>query len=199
MMLYVDETENSELFIVTGLLVKSEVEINNAYYSFKNQINKLKIQKRYKSKLYIEFKSTTLDSRFQRIKIKMLESLNKIDNTVIYSVYFKKSRHMKQSVKDKIYIRLLSSIIDCIDENDQLNVVFDEIPNKQTINSVIKTISKRRNVISIISSDSQLIPGLQYVDNLCSVIRISRCGNDQYGFYKIIKKNTIEASRLNNE
>jgi len=194
MILYVDETENDEYFIVTGLLVNSEKDINDVYHSFKKQINNFKIPKRYKSKLFVEFKSTLLDSRFQKVKIKMLESLNQIDDTVIYSAYIKKTNHIKQSLKDKTYIKLLSSIVNHIDTNIKIDVIFDLFPNKRTIDHIISTISKNENVNSIKPADSQLVPGLQYVDNLCSVVRLNKSGTDEYGFYEIIKKDTVEVA-----
>lgn len=196
MVLYIDETENDNYFILTGLLVKSEKEINDVYHSFKKQVNKLKIPKKYKSKLYIEFKSTLLDTRFQKVKIKLLESLNTIDDTVIYSAYIKKTKHIKQGLKDKTYIRLLSSIINSIDNNIDLDVVFDSLPSRRTIMHIIDVISKIENVKSIAPADSQLVPGLQYVDNLCSTVRMNKTGTDDYGFYELIKNDTIDVGDI---
>lgn len=196
MVLYIDETENDNYFILTGLLVKSEKEINDVYHSFKKQVNKLKIPKKYKSKLYIEFKSTLLDTRFQKVKIKLLESLNTIDDTVIYSAYVKKTKHIKQGLKDKTYIRLLSSIINSIDNNIDLDVVFDSLPSRRTIMHIIDVISKIENVKSIAPADSQLVPGLQYVDNLCSTVRMNKTGTDDYGFYELIKNDTIDVGDI---
>ena len=197
MILYVDETENDNYFIVTGLLVKSEKGINDVYHSFKKQVNKLKIPKKYKSKLYVEFKSTLLDTRFQKIKMKLLESLNAIDDTVIYSAYIKKTNHIKQSLKDKTYIKLLTSIVNYIDKSIHLDIVFDSFPNKRTVAHIVDVISKIENVKSIAPADSQLVPGLQYVDNLCSTVRMNITGTDNYGFYKLIEKDTIEVGDIN--
>lgn len=192
MILFIDETENEKYFIVTGLLVNSESDINDIYHSFKKQINNIKIHKKYKSKIFIEFKSTLLDSRFQRIKIKMLESLNQTNSSIIYSAYIKKTNHIKQSLKDKTYIKLLNAIIKCISEDIKLNIIFDSFPNKRTVDHIVYTISKNENVVSIKPADSQLIPGLQYVDNICSAIRLNLSGSDEYGFYNLIKDKIIE-------
>lgn len=192
MILFIDETENEKYFIVTGLLVNSESDINDIYHSFKKQINNIKIHKKYKSKIFIEFKSTLLDSRFQRIKIKMLESLNQTNSSIIYSAYIKKTNHIKQSLKDKTYIKLLNAIIKSISEDIKLNIIFDSFPNKRTVDHIVYTISKNENVVSIKPADSQLIPGLQYVDNICSVIRLNLSGSDEYGFYNLIKDKIIE-------
>lgn len=39
MILYVDETENTEYFMLTGLLLKSESVAKEIYYSFKKKAN----------------------------------------------------------------------------------------------------------------------------------------------------------------
>lgn len=65
MILYVDETENEECFIVAGLLLSSNTEANTIYARFKNDIKGFKISKKQKEFVYIEFKSFLLDSRFQ--------------------------------------------------------------------------------------------------------------------------------------
>lgn len=196
MVLYIDETENDNYFILTGLLVNSEKDINDVYRSFKKQVNKLKIPKKYKSKLYVEFKSTLLDTRFQKVKIKLLESLNAIDDTVIYSAYIKKTNHLQQSLKDKTYIKLLTSIVNSIEKDIDLDIVFDSFPNKRTIMHIIDVISKIENVKSIAPADSQLVPGLQYVDNLCSTVRMNKTGTDDYGFYELIKNDTIDVGDI---
>lgn len=190
MILYVDETENEEYFIVTGLLVNSEKEINDAYYSFKKHVNLLKIPKRYKSKLFVEFKSNLLDYRFQKVKKVMLESLNLIPNSIIYASYVKKDKHLKQSLKDKRYIQLVNSIIESIELNTKIDVIFDSLPNKNSINCVIDNLARLKNIASIKPADSQLTPGLQYVDNLCSVIRLHISQYDKNDFYELIKNNT---------
>ena len=54
MILYIDETENEQLFIVAGLLVDSETEIETAYKRFKNRIHGYKLSPKYKSKIFTE-------------------------------------------------------------------------------------------------------------------------------------------------
>ena len=43
MVLYIDETENNEYFVVTGLLAESEKITNDAYYYFKKRVDGYKI------------------------------------------------------------------------------------------------------------------------------------------------------------
>ena len=38
------------------------------------------------------------------------------------------------------------------------------------------------------SSDSQLEEGLQFIDNICSIIRLNKTHNDKYNFYKLIER-----------
>ena len=68
MILYVDETENEEYFIVTGLLAESEKVINDTYYSFKKKLSDYKIASKLKGKLFTEFKSTITICHFPSIK-----------------------------------------------------------------------------------------------------------------------------------
>ena len=84
MLLYVDETENEEYFIVTGLLVESREIADKAFDSFKKDIKNIPINKKNKAILYTEFKSTILDTKFQKIKCKMLEKIASMNNSIIY-------------------------------------------------------------------------------------------------------------------
>lgn len=43
------------------------------------------------------------------------------------------------------------------------------------------------NVRSIKAMDSRLEAGLQFVDNVCSVIRLQKSDKDQYSYYEIIE------------
>lgn len=185
MVLYVDETENDDYFIVTGLLVESEADVSAVYSRFKKRADKHKISPKYKSKLFTEFKSTILDKRFQKIKVIMLEELNAIDYCVIYSCYIKKESILTQENKERVYIQLLTRIVENI--NFDIDVIFDTFNKKDFEDSIISVISDYEHVNSIESRDSQISPGLQYVDNLCSVYRHHLSGTDENNFYKQIE------------
>ena len=43
------------------------------------------------------------------------------------------------------------------------------------------------NIITINGYDSHLEEGLQFIDNLCSVIRLHKSNSDKYSFYTIIE------------
>jgi len=49
-----------------------------------------------------------------------------------------------------------------------------------------------QNVQAIMSMDSQKEAGLQFVDNICSVVRLHKSGTDEFGFYKLIEKHVKE-------
>ena len=64
---------------------------------------------------------------------------------------------------------------------------------KDSINDPFKKRSYP-NAQAIMPRDSQKEPGLQYVDNLCSVIRLHKSDSDEYGFFNYIEKWIIELS-----
>lgn len=189
MILYVDETENTEYFILTGLLLESESIANDIYYSFKKKAANYKISEDLRARLFTEFKSTLMDRMFQPLKKKMIEEINSVDNVVIYSIYVKKEKSIKKSIKNKIYIRMLTKMINSVDQD--FEIVFDKnVPDYDE--NIILAASKISNVISIKSADSQLTPGLQLVDNMCSIIRRKYSMSDDDHFYELIEENVRE-------
>ena len=185
MILYIDETENNEYFVVTGLLAESEKITNDAYYYFKKRVNGYKISPKLKGKVFTEFKSILIDEQFQSIKKKMLEIIRTVDGVIIYSAYIKKTNHIKQSLKQKVYLRLLKNIVSSIDE--EVDIIFDEFQLPIFEENIMKAIIEMPNVKSIMPGDSQLIPGLQFADNLCSVVRMKLVDEDKNDFYSIIQ------------
>ncbi|GEM_PF-1821862 len=190
MILYVDETENSELFIVTGLLVKSREDAIKAYAHFKNAIKDIPIPNKEKSKVYTEFKAILLDRDYRRIKIKMLEEINNINPCIIYSCYIKKGEHFCQEYKEATYITLLSKIISTIES--EISVIFDGFNKPDFEYRIVNRVLSYRHVQAIMPMDSQRETGLQFVDNLCSVIRLNKSNSDVYEFYELIKNFVIE-------
>jgi len=68
MILYVDETECPEYFIVTGLLVRSKEDVELAFKRFRKWTMSIPLPEDVRAQLNIEFKSTLLDRRYKRIK-----------------------------------------------------------------------------------------------------------------------------------
>ena len=191
MTIYIDETEHEDYFIVAGLLAKSEHDIELAYKRFKKGISQFPLTNNLKRKVYLEFKSTILDRQFQRIKKRLLKEISEIDGVIIYSCYIKKQKNMKQFLKESVYITLLSNIINSI--TTDVDVIFDEFRNKVFEESIISTFSEFDNVKSISKDDSQNNPGLQFADNICSVIRLHLTDSDSNNFYEIIESKVQKA------
>ena len=190
MLLYVDETENDCYFIVTGLLVNSKNDVALAYKRFTNKAHAMKIPGKLKARVFTEYKSTLLDSRFQRLKVHMLEELNQIDHSIIYSCHVKKHAHFTQTYKETAYMTLLSNIVASI--SDEVSIIFDRFNKPDFEQRIIDFMSGYPYVQAIMARDSQKEYGLQFVDNLCSVIRLYISGSDENQFYTYIKDRVVE-------
>lgn len=190
MLLFVDETENDNYFIVTGLLVQSQNDINMSFNRFKKHAKNLNISAKKKAQLFTEFKSTLMDRNYQKLKIAMLSELNSIEHCIIYSCYIKKDFTFPQTLKEDTYINLLSQIVNAT--TDSIDIIFDTFNKRDFEEKIVSKISSLQNVSSIKSCDSQQNPGLQYADNLCSTCRHYLNGDDTNHFYDIIKKNVKE-------
>lgn len=190
MILYVDETENDDYFIVAGLLVKNERCIDLAYRHFKNRIKNYPLKLKSKQKVYRGFKSSVIDRHYQTVKRIMLEEINNIsDRYILYSSQIKKKTKLFQGEKEKIYLHLITKIVGYC---ENVIVIYDSFNNKKIDNKIYEELNKLSNVESIFAKDSQEEPGLQFVDNLCSVIRLHISKNDKNNFYKIIASNIID-------
>lgn len=186
MILFIDETETEEYFIVAGLLAKSEQEVDLAYKRLRKNVSKYPLSKHAKEKVFIEFKSTLIDRQFQRIKIRMLNEIKELDGAVIYSCYIKKHKNMKQVLKESVYITLLSNIINSVEE--PIRVIFDRFNKKDFEQAIINSFIDFDNVESISPYDSQTVAGLQFADNICSTIRLHMTGFDDRNYYSIIEE-----------
>ena len=185
MILYIDETEHEDYFIVAGLLAKSDQEVSLAYKKFKKGVKNYPLSNKTKQKIFLEFKSTLIDRQFQKIKIKLLQQIHEIDGVVLYSCYVKKQKNMKEVLKESVYITLLSNIINSIDET--IDVIFDEFKNKKFEDSIVNTFIDFENVNSITPRNSQEVPGLQFADNVCSVVRLYITGSDENDYFSHIE------------
>jgi len=186
MILFVDETENEEFFIVTGLLVYSRDVADHVLKRFKKKAYNMPVAKRDKSKLFTEFKSTILDKHYQRIKFQLIDSLLEEDHKIIYSCYIKKGKAFPQHFKEDMYISMLSRIVLHIEQD--VSIIFDTFNKKDFEERIVNRISLHKNVQAIMSRDSQLEAGLQIVDNMCSIIRLHLSETDHYKFYDKIEK-----------
>lgn len=189
MILYIDETENQDYFIVAGLLTESQLVVDNSFRHLKNRINKLNYKAKDKNEIFLEFKGHVLDRKFQKVKFEMLDEINKLDEVIYYSCYIKKEKSLKQSIKEKEYIRMLEKIVSNI--ADDIDIIFDNFNKKDFEMKIVERIGSKDNVRSIKPMNSQLEAGLKYVDNICSVIRLHLSDHDEYIFYSFIKDKVI--------
>ena len=185
MTLYVDETENEEFFIVSGLLVNSSSDVELAFKQFKKNIHGAHISAKEKQELFTEFKATQLDRHYQKIKFRMLDAICTFDNSIIYSCHIKKGPSFLQSRKEDVYVLLLSKIVASLEE--ETDIIFDTFNKMDFESRITNTILPYSNVSSIQARDSRTEAGLQFIDNICSTIRLHLSGKDQNGFYKIIE------------
>ena len=190
MYLFIDETENNDWFIVAGLLVKNKKDIVLAYNHFKKSIRNIPIDSRAKSILFTEFKSTLLDRKYKKLKIKLLEELSNLNPVVIFSCYYKDDSSFTQKSKEDAYIKLLSKIL--LEIKDRVNIIFDRFNKKDFENRIIGLSKEFVSIETIMGIDSHLEEGLQFIDNLCSVIRLYKSNSDKYNFYTMIEKYSTE-------
>ena len=104
--------------------------------------------------------------------------------TVIYSTYIKKDEVFRQSRKEDIYVLLLSKIVASLEQETE--IIYDTFNKHDFEERINATIAPFSHITSIHSADSRTEAGLQFVDNLCSVIRLYEAGKDHYSFYQII-------------
>lgn len=95
MILFVDETECEDYFIVAGLLTVSKSMTDMTYKRFKKKIKTMKLSEKTKQQIFLEFKGVLLDRHYQKIKIKMLKELNDMKYNVYFASYIKKDKSFK--------------------------------------------------------------------------------------------------------
>ncbi|MBR4150268.1 MAG: DUF3800 domain-containing protein [Firmicutes bacterium] len=185
MVLYVDETENDRFFIVTGFLVNDQELVRESYKRFKNRVSNLKLTQKTKQRIFKEFKSSSIDHGFQKIKRELLKSIVETTGSCLFSTHIKKSARLNQKLKEATYITLLSSIVGAIDAS--VEIIFDSFGKPDFENNIIHAIgSSFEHVASITPGKSELYPGLQFADNVCSVVRLHLSDEDRYSYYDII-------------
>lgn len=185
MILYVDETASKEFFIVTGLLVNNSSDVALAYKRFKKYANESRLSNEQKVDLFVEFKSIKMDKHFQKLKKQMLVELNQFEYCTVYSCYVKRNPVFTQKQMERTYLNLISKIVSSIEKD--IDVVFDRFNKKDFESAIVKKLLSYENVKSARAVDSQNEVGIQYADNLCSVIRLNKTNTDAFGFYKVIE------------
>ena len=88
---------------------------------------------------------------------------------------------------------LLSKIVSSTEK--EISIIFDRFNKRDFEEAVVERISSYPHVQAIMPRDSQKEKGLQFVDNVCSVMRHNKSGTDEYGFFQIISK-TVHAVKI---
>ena len=84
---------------------------------------------------------------------------------------------------------MLNKIVHFI-KND-VDIIFDSFNKCDFENRIITEISLHNHVLSICSKESFAEEGLQFIDNICSCIRLYK-SNLNKDFYQMIETNIIE-------
>lgn len=190
MILYIDETENAQFFIVAGIIAKSDTDIELSYKQFKKSLNGLKLSDKAKARLFTEFKSTILDRSYQSIKLKMLKQISTVDAEILCSIYKKKTPKLSQVQKEAIYTTLFSNILGALESGT--DIVFDRFGISDFEERVSGLVSMYNNVSSITPGDSEIYHGLQFADNICSTLRLHVSNEDIFKFYVQIQAMVLE-------
>lgn len=74
-------------------------------------------------------------------------------------------------------------------------MVFDAFNKKDFEKKIILSILPMDNIEKIAPGDSVLEPGLQFVDNICGAIRLSKSNKDEWEFFDIFRHYCKESQR----
>ena len=88
------------------------------------------------------------------------------------------------------YIELLSRIVASISED--VSIIFDKFNLPAFETRIVQTISKYKKVQAIMPQDSQTEPGLQFADNICSILRHKKTTNTANEYYKLLENKIHE-------
>ena len=185
--LYVDEPETEELFIVAGLLVVSKQDVEMVFKRFKKRAKNLVLSAKYKARLFNEFKSVIMDKDYQKLKMEMLSQLNTIHYRIIFSSQMKNGTSFTQKEKERAYINMISSI--AIDAEEQTDIFFDCFNNQSFENAIIKKLESIQNVRQSSPTVSETDKGIILIDNICSVLRLHLTHKDKNRVHDLISQN----------
>ena len=85
---------------------------------------------------------------------------------------------------------MLYTILGFLDQ--KTTVVFDRFGKKDFELNIIDKMQSINVIEDIYAKDSQLDPGLQFVDNICSVIRLHLSHKDRFYYYNYIENIVTE-------
>lgn len=185
MILYIDETESEQLFIVAGVLVPSKQNVDIVFRNFKKRASMTPLPIKEKALLFKEFKSTLMDNDYPRLKKTLLSFIYNNKYEIFYSCYYKQATVFNQKEKEKTYIRLLCRIVESI--NQDIEIVFDSFNKKEFESRILKRLREFQNVMKIQPVNSETVSGIKIVDNICGVLRLKESKKDKREYFEIIK------------
>ena len=190
MILYIDESLDNNYFVVGGFAVKSDYIVNEVHKQFKKHAKSFPMKENDRRRVFTEFKSVYLDDSYPALKRDMLNHIVKTDCKMYYKFYELNNETIYQDKKEEIYIKLLVSLVSEI--KDEVAVYFDSFKKKDFEDNIKETISKLDNVILVDNKDSLNSKGIQFADNICSVIRRHLSNIDENQYYNIIENKLVK-------
>ena len=187
MILYIDESFYTNYFIVGGLLAKNDYIVKETSKQFRKHAKSFPMKEKERRKVFTEFKSIWIDDSYPMLKRYMLKHISNIDGKILYASYFLNGKIIDQSEKEDLYIKLLTSIVKSI--NEDIAIYFDSFGKRDFDEKIINKISVLGNVIICENKDSLNSKGIQFADNICSVIRKHLSDNDN-NYYDLISNKT---------
>ena len=104
-----------------------------------------------------------------------------MNGVVVFACYLKKNLRFNQELKESVYITLLSRIIGELTADTI--VVFDSFGKRDFEARIVRSFTDANNIENIYPGISEKEAGLQFIDNICSVIRLHKAGDKKDLFF----------------
>lgn len=165
--LYVDESFNSSIFVVGGVLAKDKDTAFFVHKSIKKIVKNYPLSRKERDRITNEYKAHIIERAYPQLKRKILKSINESILKVVCAYSFLNEKLYEDS-KQELYIKLLSSLVKEID--DDLYVCFDSFGNTKFEERVVKALLENPKVKEIHCDYSYNCKQLQIADNVCGVV-----------------------------
>ena len=115
------------------------------------------------------------------VAIAWLRGILSLNGVVVFACYLKKNLRFNQELKESVYITLLSRIIGELTADTI--VVFDSFGKRDFEARIVRSFTDANNIENIYPGISEKEAGLQFIDNICSVIRLHKAGDKKDLFF----------------
>lgn len=209
--IYVDESENNNLFLLAAVITNNIDALRNAIYKTRKYVkSKKRLSKRLKEKILNEMKYYFLENEgFHDIKTELIQNIiyknakkheqsNSYETRFISCFYVKRdyecfNQHRKQKVYLACLLKILN-VIDNIDNNEtkqEYHLIYDEIGSKQFQEEIKQAVKEKYGqAITIGPGKSNEIKELQVADICAGCFRRKVSGEDADEF-ELLKDYTI--------